>query len=350
MAEAKDSTVTPSPSGGDPKLMRSPRELEEACRRWRSCEMLALDTEFVRTRTFYAHLGLIQVFDGTQIVLVDTVAIQDLEPFGRLLAEMEGAAILHSCSEDLGIFLNLFDVLPRRLFDTQVAAGLVGHGYSVGYQALVQKLLGIAVPKGETRSDWLARPLSPAQLRYAAEDVAHLPEIWRILSDQIRELGREEWVEEEFSRLVEPQRYRVEEEDAFRRIKGMGTLDARGLAALQGLAAWREREAKRRDLARNFVVRETSLLEIARRRPSSEAELQKIRDLRPDQRRRYGREILRILKEAPDELPGMPGKSNEATAAADQGSTGPGPRAADSWSRKSPTPSIFLPKRSPSGG
>lgn len=287
-----------------PTLLRSPRALDEICRRWRDVEMLALDTEFVRTRTFFAHLGLIQVFDGTEIVLIDTVALPDLEPFGRLLDEMEGVAILHSCSEDLGIFLHRFGVLPRRLFDTQVAASLAGHGYSVGYQALVQKLLGLVVPKGETRSDWLARPLSPAQLRYAADDVHYLPEIWQILSDEVRSLGREDWVNEEFAKLLDAERYRVEEDEAYMRIKGAGSLDRRGLAVLRSLAAWREKEAKRRDLARNFVVRETSLLEVAKRHPRKEADLRKIPDLRPDQGRRYGRQLLSIVAEASDE--GLP--------------------------------------------
>ena len=283
------------------------RELEELCEEWREAPFLCLDTEFVRTRTFFARLGLIQVNDGQRVLLLDTVALRDLEPFADLLAELDADVVLHSCGEDMGIFAHRLGVLPERVFDTQIVASLVGLGFSVSYQALVDVLLGEHVSKGETRSDWTARPLSSAQLRYAAADVEYLPAIYRLLLGELRERGRESWAREELDALVDPVRYAVEPEEGWRRIKGGSGLDRRAKGALRELCTWRDREAMRRDLARNFVVRDSSLLELARRRPTKASDLRGIRDLNASQCRRYGHVFLETLERVegftPEKLP-----------------------------------------------
>lgn len=257
-----------------------------------------MDTEFVRTRTFYARLGLIQVADPDGVWLVDTVAIEDLAAFSPLLEEPGLERVLHSCGEDLGIFLQRFGRLPCKVFDTQVAAALVGLGFSLGYQALVEEVLGIRLEKEETRSDWTARPLSASQLRYAARDVVYLPALHDHLLARLRELEREGWAREEFDALLDRSRYEVEPRDAWRRVKGARSLDRRGLGVLQALCAWREREAQRRDRARPFVVRDTALLAIARRRPSTPRQLREIRELPPNERRRHGHRLLELVREA----------------------------------------------------
>jgi ribonuclease D len=287
-------------------------DLLRLCDVWRSAPYLCLDTEFVRTRTFYARLGLIQVNDGREVSLVDTVALSDLTPFGELLGALDVDVVLHSCSEDLGIFVHELGVLPSRVFDTQIVSALVGLGFSRSYQGLIEEVLEIHLSKGETRSNWTARPLSESQVRYAAADVEYLPDLYEFLVDRLHAEGREEWAREELAPLSDVTRHHVEPSEAWRRVKGGSGLDPRGRALLRELCAWRDREAIDRDLARNFVMREASLVDLARRHPTRERDLYTIRDLKPGERRRYGAEILemieRVRKLHESELPPRPAR------------------------------------------
>ena len=270
----------------------STTDLERACGGWSQEPILGLDTEFVRTRTFYARLGLVQIASSSGVYLLDAVAVEDLSPLGLALQAPSTERVLHSCSEDLGIFLQCFGRLPKTIFDTQVAASLVGLGFSLSYQSLVERELGVRLEKEETRSDWTRRPLSPAQLEYAAKDVSYLLALHGLLSERLRNLGREAWAIEEFARLLEPARYEVDPAEAWRRVKGAGSLDRVGLATLKALCEWREEEAKRRDLARPFVVRDQALLAVARRRPQRYDQLRQISELRGSDRGRHGRALL----------------------------------------------------------
>ncbi|HVR29306.1 MAG TPA: ribonuclease D, partial [Thermoanaerobaculia bacterium] len=296
-----------------PRLISSQKALDAASRQWARESVLGLDTEFVRTRTYYARLGLIQVADASGVRLLDAVEIPTLEPFEPILRDPGVERVLHSCGEDLGAFLHHFGALPPSIFDTQVAASLVGLGFSLSYQALVGQVLGVRLAKEETRSDWTARPLSEAQLEYAARDVAHLLPLHQHLLARLRELGRESWAREEFARLLDPARYEVEPGEAFLRVKGAGGLDRRGLAVLKAVCEWREEEARRSDLARPFVVRDEALLELARRRPRRDGDLREIAALPARERRRYGRALLDAIERAarvPEaELPRHPARA-----------------------------------------
>jgi ribonuclease D len=274
------------------RLIATSEALEAACRGFGTEATLGLDTEFVRTRTYYARLGLIQVADSSGVWLIDAVALPSLDPLAEVLRGVAVERVLHSCGEDLGAFLHHFGALPPSIFDTQIAAALVGLGFSLSYQSLVEQVLGVRLAKEETRSDWTARPLTEAQLSYAARDVAHLLPLHAHLLDRLRERGREPWAREEFARLVDPARYEVEPTEAFRRIKGAGGLDRRGLAVLQVLCEWREEEARRNDLARPFVVRDETLLELARRRPRRTSDLGEVVTLPQRERRRYGQALV----------------------------------------------------------
>jgi ribonuclease D len=280
----------------DSRLVTSERQLVVLCERWLEDPVLAVDTEFVRTRTFYARLGLIQVCDSQGVSLIDTVAVQELSPFRDVLARRTQDTVLHSCGEDLGIFAHEFGVLPRSVFDTQIAAAFVGLGFSRGYQGLLEEVVGVRLAKDETRSNWMARPLSESQIRYAVADVAYLPDLRQRLLDELRLRDRESWAREEFGRLTNVERYSVDPDDAFRRIKGAGGLDRRGLGVLRDLAAWRERQAIQRDLARNFVLHDNGLLEIARKRPRNRRDLSGIQALRDGERRRYGDTLLEMVE------------------------------------------------------
>jgi ribonuclease D len=275
-----------------PRLIATSEALEHASSGFVTETALGLDTEFVRTRTYYARLGLIQIADSSGVWLVDAVALPSLDPLRHVLGGASVERVLHSCGEDLGAFLHHFGALPPSIFDTQVAAALVGLGFSLSYQSLVEQVLGVRLAKEETRSDWTARPLTEAQLEYAARDVAYLLPLHVHLVERLRERGRESWAREEFARLLDPTRYEVEPAEAFRRIRGAGGLDRRGLAILQVLCEWREEEARRNDLARPFVVRDETLLELARRRPRRPGDLLGVATLHQRERRRYGRALL----------------------------------------------------------
>ncbi len=272
--------------------------LVAAAERWRRCPAIGVDTEFVRERTFYPALGLIQIADARAITLVDTVAIEDLEPLTALLEDPAVTKVLHSCGEDLEVFYHRFAGFPRNVFDTQIAAALAGLGASLGYARLVETLFSVELPKDSTRTNWLRRPLSPAQEDYAALDVAYLLPAWRRLRRDLEESGRDSWLEEELEGLFQVGRFLPPPERAYRRLGAWRSLNPRQLAVLQRLAAWRERQARRRDLPRNFVLREKALVEVARRVPRTLTALREIDSLGRRELERHGRTLLRLVRQA----------------------------------------------------
>jgi ribonuclease D len=254
---------------GDPRaftFIDTDAGLAAAARTWAEAPVLGLDTEFVRTNTFYHRLGLIQVSAGPASWLVDPLAARDLSPLAAVFRS-PGVKVIHSASEDIEVFYRALGVLPEPLFDSQIAGALAGAGAFLSYQKLVAAYLGVELAKEETRTDWMARPLSPGQLAYAAEDVAYLAPLYERLTAELEALGRLSWVFEDSAALLDTSRFQEDDEAAYLRIKGAGRLDRRQLGALQTLAAWREKEARQRDLPRNFVLKEALLLDLASRRP-----------------------------------------------------------------------------------
>jgi ribonuclease D len=278
-------------------LIETSEALAEVSRRWAESPVLGLDTEFVRTNTFFHKLGLIQVSDGGTSWLVDPLAAGDLSPLAEVFRS-PGVKVLHSASEDIEVFYRFLGALPSPLFDTQIAGALAGAGLSLSYQKLVAAYLGAELAKEETRTDWMARPLSAAQLAYAAEDVAFLVPLYERLTRDLEALGRLFWVFEDSAALLDTARFEEEAETAYVRVKGAGRLDRRQLAALRLLAAWREREARRRDLPRSFVLKEDLLLALASRRPKIAADLQRLPSFVPRQAARDGATWLQIIEQA----------------------------------------------------
>jgi ribonuclease D len=280
--------------------------LAEAARRWAAAPVLGLDTEFVRTNTFYHRLGLIQVSDGETSWLLDPLAVRDLAPLAEVFRS-PNVKVLHSASEDIEVFHRALGVLPEPLFDSQVAGALAGAGAFLSYQKLVAAYLGVELAKEETRTDWMARPLTAAQLAYAAEDVVFLVPLYERLVRDLESLGRLSWAQEDSAALLDTSRLETDDNAAYLRIKGAGRLDRRQLGALQILAAWRDREARRRDLPRNFVLKEPLMLDLASKRPKILRDLQKLPSYDPRQGARDGATWLQLLAEAdarPDaELP-----------------------------------------------
>jgi ribonuclease D len=282
-------------------LIETESGLAGKARDWTAAPVLGLDTEFVRTNTFYHRLGLIQVADAGGSWLVDPLAARDLSPLAEVFGS-PGVKVIHSASEDIEVFHRNLGALPGPLFDTQIAGAFAGAGAFLSYQKLVAAYLGVELAKEETRTDWMARPLSPGQLAYAAEDVAFLLPLYERLVAELEAQGRLAWVFEDSAALLDTSRFQEDDEGAYLRIKGAGRLDRRQLGALRILAAWRDREARRRDLPRNFVLKEALLLDLATRRPKLPRDLQKLPSFDPRQGARDAAAWLQLLEQA-EELP-----------------------------------------------
>lgn len=271
--------------------------LAEHCAAWQALPFVALDTEFMRVDTFYPIAGLLQVSGGDGAYLIDPLRIRNWRPFAALLEAPGVVKVLHSCSEDLEVFLRLTGSLPAPLFDTQLAAGYLNLGFSMGYSRLVQALLDIELPKGETRSDWLQRPLSELQVRYAAEDVSHLVEVYRALMARLAP-QKVEWILEDGAELVANLGREVAPEDAWRDAKLAWKLSRQQQAVLRALCAWREREARARNQPRNRILREHSLWPLARTQPDNLVALARIEDMHPKTVRQDGETLLQLIREA----------------------------------------------------
>ena len=281
-------------------LVTDNQTFQQLCQQWKSASFLAIDTDFIRTSTFYPHVGLIQINDGADNTLVDPLTINDWELFCDLLQDKDIVKIMHSCSEDLQVFMASMQVLPEPVFDTQIAAGLLNEGFGCSYQTLVKNILDIDLPKGETRSDWLQRPLSENQCHYAALDVACLPTIYQHQKSALKESGRLGWLEEECALLITQysEELKGDYSDYYLSFKGAWQLKSEELAVLQLLAQWRELRARKRDKPRNWIVKDKQLLEIAKLRPSSLEDLKHIDDLGRHFLHHEGDEVLGVVKQA----------------------------------------------------
>jgi ribonuclease D len=270
-------------------------ELAELCLRWRQQAAIAVDTEFMRSETFYPIAGLIQIGDGNGCYLLDPLAITELEPLRELLLDESVTKVLHSCSEDLEVFQRFLGIVPAPLFDTQIAAAYAGYGFSLGYAGLVKAVLGIEVPKEETRSDWLQRPLSAAQLKYAALDVAHMLIVYGKLLQNLKASERLQWVKDDCADLVFNARKPEDFSRAYHKIGFAWKLRPQELAILKNLCMWREAEARLRNVPRNRLIKEPVLWEIARKQPQDLEHLQRIEDIQPRTLRDYTKTLLEIV-------------------------------------------------------
>jgi ribonuclease D len=269
--------------------------LDELCQQWLRCPLLAVDTEFMRTNTFYPQPALLQVNDGQANYLIDPLDVNDFASLAAVMTSPTVQKVLHSCSEDLDVFYRLFRCLPANLLDTQVAAAFCGHGFSLGYSNLVSAMLAVDLPKGETRSNWLQRPLTDAQKVYAALDVEYLFELAVMLNQQLAERERHPWVAEECRLLVDHYLEGHSPEHAVTRFKAAWRLDNRQLALLDRLAQWRDGEAQARDIPRSYVLKDTSLFAIAETMPNHLNQLRKVPEMVEKSLRRYGEHVLAMV-------------------------------------------------------
>lgn len=261
-------------------------------------ERIAIDTEFVRERTYFPLLCLVQVASPSGIALIDPLAIEDLTPLGRMLADARVTKVLHAGRQDIEILLARTGVLPRPVFDTQLVAALLGHGAQVSYAALVEHMLGTRLAKAHTRTDWSRRPLDPDQQHYAADDVRYLLELEAGLRETLRQRGRAQWAAEELATLDDEAMYRTQPEDAWRRLKAARRLEAPARRLARALADWRERQAVRDDRPRQWIFRDSALFELARLAPRHESELATLRELPPAVARRHGAALVGLIARA----------------------------------------------------
>jgi ribonuclease D len=253
--------------------------LSQLCERARSLGLIALDVEFVRERSYVPQLALVQVAVGDTCAIIDPLEVPDLSPLFTLVSAPDVLKILHAAGQDMEVLYWHSGQLPARLFDTQIAAALVGLGEQISYGRLVECLHGVTLAKGESYSDWLRRPLSAGQLTYALDDVRYLPALYEILSARLEAMGRTSWAAEEFARYTNPELYQRHPRTLFRRIRRGRTLSSQGLAILRELAEWRERQAQRRDCPPGSVLRDEVMVSLARKAPQSFDALQQLRGL-----------------------------------------------------------------------
>jgi ribonuclease D len=304
-------------SQGEAVLITARQQLDEVLAEVRAAGRMGLDTEFLREKTYYAKLCLAQVSTPERVFLLDPTRGLDLGALSELLADPAIEVVVHAGWQDLQLFYQLSGCVPANVFDVQLAAGFAGLSASLAYGRLVQEILGVELEKGEAYTDWCRRPLTEKQVRYAADDVRYLLPAADRLKTKLATLGRGPWLAEELRRLEAPGAYAADEE-VWRKVAGQGTLSPRQAAILRELAHWREDLAAQRDLPRGWLIKDVTLVEIARRAPSSVAELKTIRGIDPREAERSGSGILQAIQRgqaaAPVKRPPIPNKTVQVRA------------------------------------
>lgn len=280
------------------QLIEDNTSLQALCLQYSKASVLAVDTEFVRTRTLYPKLGLLQIFDGQQLALIDPIAIDDLSPFWQLLANENITKVLHACSEDLEVFLTSANCKPVNVIDSQIIMSFLGHGLSMGYAAMVEHFTGIALDKSESRTDWTKRPLTQKQLDYASADVEHLFYIYPKLVEDIQQAGWMEHAKQETQLLIDRKFSPIDEDQLYRQVKLAWRLNSQQLNCLKHLTRWRYLQAKQRDLPLGFVVKENTLMAVAQSNPQSLTAMNQLSGAEVLDIRHKGKAMLVVLKQA----------------------------------------------------
>jgi ribonuclease D len=275
-------------------LIADSAQLAAFCERVAQSDFITVDTEFMRERTYWPQLCLVQVAGPGEVAAIDPLAEgMDLSPLLRLLYDERLLKVFHAARQDIEIFFHMTGRIPAPLFDTQVAAMVCGFGDSVSYETLAAQLAGARIDKSVRFTDWSARPLTDRQISYALADVTHLRKVYAALAKRLMGSGRAGWLQEEMATLLEPSTYRLEPDEAWRRLKPRPGSKPRLLSVLREVAAWREREAQRRDIPRNRVIRDETVIDIAAHAPTTVEEIARLRGLSKGLAEgRMGQEIL----------------------------------------------------------
>lgn len=271
--------------------------LAELCQQVALSSVIAIDTEFVRTRTLFPKLGLLQLCDGNHLALIDPLAVNDLTPFWQLLENPNIKKVIHACSEDLEVFLTSGKVRPVNLIDSQVMMAFLGHGLSLGYAAMVEHFLGVQLDKSESRTDWTKRPLTPKQLAYAEADVEHLITLYPKLEQTLAQSGWLAAAGQESEMMIERKYKPIKEDGLYRNIKMAWRLNPIQLYRLQQLAIWRYQRAKKKDQPLSFIAKDHTLFTIAQVNPKSVGEMAHLEGVEMLDVRHQGKAMLSVLRQ-----------------------------------------------------
>ena len=292
-------------------------ELLEFIGRAKQSEILAIDTEFLREKTYYPQLCLLQMATEEEDVIVDPLTVGPLDALKELLLDQGITKLFHAGSQDIEIIYHELGCIPTPLFDTQIAAALLGHTLQIGYGSLVASVCGVTLKKGDSFTDWARRPLSKSQLAYAADDVIYLPKLYRKMHAKLEKLGRLTWLDADFAALGNEDRYKCNPRERFRKLKRVNQLSRKQLSAAREVAAWREEAAMRRNIPRKWLITDEQVVESCRREPQSIDQLFMVRGISEKLNTGDARAVLEAIKkglEAPQEdWPSLPSKGrNEA--------------------------------------
>lgn len=248
--------------------------------RAKASNALAIDTEFLREKTYYAKLCLLQLATDNEVAVVDPFAVEDLSVIKPLLVDPSITKVFHAANQDLEILYRVLNVMPAPVFDTQIAASLMGHSQQIGYASLVSAECGVQLKKADSYTDWSRRPLTPSQVHYAADDVIYLIKIYRKMHKRLSATGRLSWLDADFAELVDPVRYNPDPRERFRRLKRGNCLSRQQLSAAREAAAWREQAAQRRNVPRKWILTDEQIVEACKREPQSLDDLFMVRGLK----------------------------------------------------------------------
>lgn len=279
-------------------VIDQPSALVDFCDRIKAAPWLAVDTEFEREKTYYPEICLLQVATRDLAAVIDPIAISDLGPILDLIYDPGIIKVFHSARQDLEIFYNMKGSVPAPLFDTQVAAPLLGHPEQAGYATLVKAFEGVELSKSHTRTDWKRRPLKPGQLRYAVDDVIYLARIYEKIIDKLTQMNRLNWLDKDFKAMTDPSIYAPETDQVWIRIRSANRLKGKKLSVLQALAKWREETARLDNCPRNWLMRDDAIIDIANQLPEQKRDLFAIKGLHDRVASQYGSALLQIIADA----------------------------------------------------
>ena len=252
-------------------------ELAEFCTRAAAFDAIAVDTEFLRERTYHPRLCLVQVATPDECAVIDPLAVKDAAPLAALMCDPGTVKVFHACSQDMEVLLQALGTLPAPIFDTQVAATFLGERLQVSYNGLVQTFCGVNLPKSESLTDWSRRPLTPQQIEYALDDVRYLIRAYAVIRERLEGLGRLSWVIDELKPLGERSHYEVDKREVYKRVKRVTSCTRHQLAIARELAAWREGRAERHNIPRKWVMSDEVLLALTKRAPRDVGDFRSIR-------------------------------------------------------------------------
>ena len=285
-----------------PRLIDTQKDLDDLCATISTARHIGCDTEFVRTQTYWPQLCLVQIATETESACIDVLAAIDTSEFRRLMLAHPEPLVLHAVKQDLEAWFATWQELPTAVFDIQIAAGLLGFQPQIGYGNLVRELLDITLDKDQTRTDWSRRPLTSAQIHYAADDVKYLQQMHDIMRTRLGECGRYDWAVADSADLVEPSLYDTPPQDAWQRLSGIPYLPVAVQARARALAVWREARAKRANRPRQWILADKALMQIAHSDPQRNGDLLEIAELPSGLVRKQGGNILRTVQQANDDL------------------------------------------------